>query len=78
MEWTSALDIKERCRDCTFFHKFKYMEGGEWKYKDCCVALAEDSPDYETFVLEVHEYDFCEMYTDREEYKRLKDGGENE
>lgn len=71
-ERTYALEIKERCRDCTFFHKFKWRENGAWFYRDCCTALADGSGRYENFVLAVESHDFCEMFLDRDEYREMK------
>ena len=59
----------DKCKDCIYFHMYKKLRKGKWKYSSCCTYFAEHPEDgihsYKDWVLEVDEDGLCEAFEKR-------------
>ena len=60
--------MDESCKTCIYFHKFKRYTGNGFEESSCCTYFIQDYvrrgiiPDYNVWVQDADETDFCECY----------------
>ncbi len=64
-----SISKELKCRDCIYFHMYKKLRRGKWRYSGCCTYYIQnpehDTPSCYDWVIEAEECDLCEMFKER-------------